>query len=156
MGIERTLRLIVTYKLIRAALSVLGSLALLVLFAAGFDGRAQVFVETVRDHATSGVSLSVSKLVLSALEPTHFKVVIAALFLDGVVVFIEGWALLRGWWWGPWLVIGASSVLLPFEVFELARVVSAPRLLVLVVNLAIVGWLLRRQWRARRAARQGP
>lgn len=89
MAVERTLRFIVAYKLIRAALSVLGALALVVAFAAGFDERAQVFVEAIRDHATSEVSLSAAKLVLSALEPTHFKVVIAALFLDGVVVFVE-------------------------------------------------------------------
>lgn len=35
-------------------------------------------------------------------------------------------------------MIGASSVLLPFEVFELARRVSVPRVLVLLLNVAIV------------------
>jgi uncharacterized membrane protein (DUF2068 family) len=146
---DRALRLIVAWKFGRAVLSLGAGLVLLIVLLGGLDARVQAFAAMLQSHAVSALSLGVSRLVQSALEPAHLEVVTAALILDGLMVLIEGVALLRGWRWGPWLVIAVTGVLLPFEVYELIERLSVTRVAVLAVNVAIVAWLLRRQ-------RQGP
>lgn len=146
---DRALRLIVAWKFGRAVLSLGAGLVLLIVLLGGLDARVQAFAAMLQSHAVSALSLGVSRLVQSALEPAHLEVVTAALILDGLMVLIEGVALLRGWRWGPWLVIAVTGVLLPFEVYELIERLSVTRGAVLAVNVAIVAWLLRRQ-------RQGP
>lgn len=146
---DSALRLIVAWKFGRAVLSLGAGLVLLIVLLGGLDARVQAFVAMLQSHAVSALSLSLSRLVQSALEPAHLRVVTAALILDGVMVFVEGLALLRGWRWGPWLVIALTCVLLPFEVYELIERVSVARAAVFVVNVAIVAWLLVRERRRR-------
>jgi uncharacterized membrane protein (DUF2068 family) len=60
-------------------------------------------------------------------------------------------ALREGHWWGPWLVVVASGVLLPYELFELVRHPRVGRALLVVVNAAVVLYLGRRALREHRA-----
>ena len=79
---------------------------------------------------------------LFAADPTH-------LLLAGVV--LAGYALLEGvegvglWWgrrWAEYLTLIATGLLLIPEVYELLHTVSALKVLTLVINLAVVGYLL--------------
>ena len=88
-------------------------------------------------------------------ERRNLAVATAAIFLDGVAVMVEWYALRRGHAWGEWLVVGATSVFLPFEVVALVRRVHAGRVALFVLNLAIVLYLARhvmKRGAARRAA----
>lgn len=143
--------MIIVYKFARAGLSVLGAIALGVLSAAGVTDEVATFVQNIHDHAASRLSLSLSELALTGLVPVHLFVFIAALGLDSGVLFVEGFALMRGWWWGPWLVSAASGVLLPFEVAAIVEHVSPTRILLLLINVAIVVYLLRRTWKRRQS-----
>jgi uncharacterized membrane protein (DUF2068 family) len=78
---------------------------------------------------------------------------ILALLLDGLLTLLEGWALYRGFPWAPWLVVIATGSLLPFEVAALARRLRVGRLLILLVNLAVVTYLGVRAMRQIRAGR---
>ena len=60
----------------------------------------------------------------------------AALFLT------EGTGLLFRKRWAEWLTIIATSSLLPFEMYELARKFTAVRLLALLINAAVVLYLI--------------
>ena len=91
----------------------------------------------------AGVWLELSELLSSALESQNLVWVGAAFLLDAALVFFEGFALWRGWWWGRWLVIVASLAFVSFEVAALVVRVSALRIAALVLNLLIVGWLVR-------------
>jgi uncharacterized membrane protein (DUF2068 family) len=65
---------------------------------------------------------------------------------------------LRGYLWAPWLVVGATSLLLPVELVEIIRHVTLGRVGLFLANSAIVIYLARGAWRAHqqhRAARQG-
>ena len=68
---------------------------------------------------------------------------VVALLADGVVSLIEGWALLHGRWWGPWLVVVATGALLPWEIWELIARPTWIRGALFVINLAVVAYLLR-------------
>lgn len=146
---ERAVTMIIVYKFVRAALSVLGAVALAAMTLGGVTDEATLFMQNIHDHAASKLSLSLSQLVLSGLAPRHLLVFIAALALDSAVLSLEGWALWRNLWWAPWLVAAASGVLLPFELAAIVEHVSPARILLLVVNVLIVAYLLRRTWRRR-------
>ncbi len=47
--------------------------------------------------------------------------------------------------WSRWFTVGATGSLIPIEIYELVRTVHIVRLLVLVANIAIVVYLIRRR-----------
>jgi uncharacterized membrane protein (DUF2068 family) len=47
--------------------------------------------------------------------------------------------------WARWFTIGATSSLLPVEVYEIVREVHAVRVLVLLVNVAVIIYLVNRK-----------
>ncbi|MFZ5440750.1 MAG: DUF2127 domain-containing protein [Myxococcota bacterium] len=143
------LKAIITWKVARAAVSLLGALVAWVLVASGQTSALQAWVQAVHDHAASALALRVTALVLPALEPKHLEVAIGALVVDGLSLLVEGWGLWRGARWAPWLVVGLTALLMPFEVHALVQHPSAPRVLVLLGNAVIVWWLVRHARRLR-------
>jgi len=47
--------------------------------------------------------------------------------------------------WARWFTIGATSSLLPVEIYEIVREVHAVRVLVLLANIAVIIYLLKRK-----------
>ncbi len=72
-----------------------------------------------------------------------------ATFLYAGVFLTEGVGLLLRKRWAEYLTVIATGSFLPIEVYELAHRFSAPRVLTLVVNLAVVIYLIVRLWRER-------
>lgn len=67
--------------------------------------------------------------------------------------FLEAYGLWRERAWAEWLALISGAIYLPFEIFELARQPDWVRLAILLVNLAVVLYMvfLRMQARARLA-----
>ncbi len=141
------LRLIIGYKLVKAGLELLGGPLLFTLSALGTVDRFRAYIVTVRQHAVEAWVLELSRLIETETTTRHVQVLAAVLVLDGVLSAVEGWSLHRRYTWGSWLVIFATSTLLPFEALELLRRASLARALLLVINLAIVAYLVRRRRR---------
>lgn len=70
---------------------------------------------------------------------------IVALLYAGLFA-VEGVGLWKSKRWAEYLTIIATSSFVPFEVYELMRHVSGPRLATLGVNLLVVGYLV---WKVR-------
>lgn len=139
------IRLITAYKLLKGGLALALSVTLLALLATHATPPLRAVLASVPHHFAGAWSVSFAKLLLSATQPPHLFIVSVALGADGVVTLLEGWALHHGHWWGPWLVILTTSSLLPFEVILLVHKVHAMRVVVLIVNIAIVLYLARRR-----------
>ena len=151
-----TLSVIIAYKFGRAALSLIGAVTALVLVLLGFAAPLERYAEAVHHHAVSALAMRLTQWFVTAVEPTHMLVVAAALALDGSVLLVEGWALSRGQKWGVWLVVGASGLPVPFEIVALLRHPALGRVLVLLINGAIVAWLTRHVLRRPRAPATTP
>jgi uncharacterized membrane protein (DUF2068 family) len=68
---------------------------------------------------------------------------LSALGAGYAVLFLtEGTGLLFRKRWAEWLTIVATSSLMPFEVYELIKQFTAVRLLALLVNAAVVLYLI--------------
>jgi uncharacterized membrane protein (DUF2068 family) len=137
-------RLIVAYKLVKAALWI----ALAAVFTAAVLGggaeELHALALGLRRHGVSAWSIHVANLLVTATTRGHLALTAVALGLDGVLSLVEGWSLWRRYAWGPWLVVIATGSLIPFELVELVRSVRLGRVLVLLVNVAIVVYLVRR------------
>lgn len=140
----RGLRLIIAYKLTRAAASLFAAALLAASAAADRTAPLQTVAEQVRGHATSAWSIALADALVSAVAPRHLWLVAGALALDAAFTFVEGWALHRSWWWGRWLVVIATLGFLPFEVIAIVRHADAGRVLLLGLNSLVALYLARR------------
>jgi uncharacterized membrane protein (DUF2068 family) len=146
------LEAIILYKLIKASLE--GVLCLLAIFllVRGAEAGAATLAQVLLDHFTGGWSLQMATLIVVGATSAHVKFVAVAAFADAALSAVEGLALAAGRWWAPWLVVGATAALLPWEIWELIRHPGWGRVLILLINLAVVAYLMVIVQREHRAA----
>ena len=146
---ERGLLLIIAYKLIKGVLWFVIAAVLIVMMRMGLSAKLEGAAENLRHHSQAW-AIELAELLTRASTPRGLVTIIVALVADGTLTLVEGWALIHGHWWGPWLVVVATGSLLPFEVVAFVRHPHFGRALILVVNLAIVVYLIRKALREHR------
>jgi uncharacterized membrane protein (DUF2068 family) len=62
------------------------------------------------------------------------------------VRFVEGYGLWHARAWAEWFAAAAGAVYVPFEVYELIRKLTLIRIGILLVNLAIIFYMLYLRW----------
>ena len=139
------IRLIVRYKFVKAVVELLLGVLLLVLVMAGLAANLRTVALNIRDHMVEDWSIALAERALRVVTEPHLLVVALASFLDGVISAAEGWVLHRRYWWSRWLVVGATSCLVPFEGVALVRHFSPVRLALLLLNAVVVVYLIRRR-----------
>jgi len=146
-------RLIIAYKWLKALLQ-LGIAVMLFLGARrGLATQLASLATELRAHAVHAWSDAAAAALLRFLARPHDLVLVAAaLAADAVVSVIEGWVLVQGYSWGPWVVVGATGSTIPFEIVALARHFNATRFGLFAINVAIVVYLVRRVMVGRRVA----
>ena len=117
---EAALRTIITYKWVKGVVQLLLFAALVTTFAVGLDDDLARWAHEFRNHSTRAYAVLLGRALERATTPRGMHITLFALLVDGIVTCIEGWALQRRHAWGPWLVVGVSGSLLPFEVYELS------------------------------------
>lgn len=117
--------------------------AIVIAAPATFAHELRVLVASFRAHAVAAWSIELAERLMRVTTERNLAVLGVASLLDGVLSFVEAWALHRRRPWSRWLVVGATCSLLPFEVVALVRHPTAGRVAILVVNAAIVVYLLR-------------
>lgn len=138
-------RMIIGYKLGKAILQVAAALILFYGATHGLAAALTEFAEKLREHAVHAWSNIVAAALLRFTHARHSLWLAAyALLGDALLSGLEGWALWRGFAWGSWLIVGATACLLPFEIHTMARHIRVGRVILFLVNLAIVAYLLRR------------
>jgi uncharacterized membrane protein (DUF2068 family) len=135
------LRLIIAYKLGKAALWLVLATVLGLLVTSGRLEAFRVLAGELQHHVASRWSLLLGQGLASTLSARGLRLVELGLGIDGLSSVLEAWALWRGHRWGPWLVAVASALPVPYEAWGLARQPSPWRALLLAVNLAVVAYL---------------
>lgn len=133
--------LVVIYKSVKAGLEFALCALLIAGLIFGFAHHLQELTMQLRTHVTRAWAVKSAEWLMNSATPQHLHLAGIALFLDGALTAFEAWALRRGHWWGPWLVVVASGSLLPWEVVELIHYQRVGRLIVFLINLAIVVYL---------------
>ena len=144
MTTDRGVRAIILYKTVKAVAEGVGAVVLgLLLLFHETEGLHDI-AAAIRHHVTGAWAVRLADLILAGTSHHAIVITVGALTVDCAVTGVEGWALARNHWWGPWLVVAASGLLLPVEVFELIRKPRVGHLVILVMNAAIVVYLARK------------
>jgi uncharacterized membrane protein (DUF2068 family) len=137
----RGLRLIAAFKLLKGlALLALGIGALKLLHQdveAIVEHWINVFQVDPHSHY---LQLFLEKL--SILDDRRLKELSVATFIYSAVFLTEGTGLALGQRWAEYLTIVTTASLLPLEVYELAKHASFGKGLALLINLAVVVYLI--------------
>jgi uncharacterized membrane protein (DUF2068 family) len=137
------LEAIIVYKLSKAVLEALMGVFLVVLLVRGPEATAATLAQFLIDHVPSAWTFKSATLIVLSGTRKHVRVAALLLVGDAILSTIEGMSLQRGYRWGHWLVVAATSALLPIEAVELVRKGGWFRAVVLVVNAAVVAYLVR-------------
>jgi uncharacterized membrane protein (DUF2068 family) len=79
---------------------------------------------------------------LMAVDDRQLRVISAVTLFYSTIMFTEGIGLFMGLRWAEFLTIIATSSFLPFELFEVFAHFSAGRVILLLVNIAVVAYLV--------------
>lgn len=139
---EAALRAVITYKWVKGVAQLLLAAALAVTLALGLHDELAQWAHEFRNHSTRAYAVVLGRLLERATTPRGLHITLAALVIDGTVTCLEGWALQSRRPWGPWLVVAVTGCLLPFEVYEMFHQFHWIRLVVLLVNAAVVVFLI--------------
>lgn len=148
---EIGLEAIIAYKLVKAVAEALLGAVAIYLVIRGPEAGAATLAESILEHAGAGWALRVATFVVKIGTRKHVELLAVVSLADAVLSAVEGLALRAGRWWAPWLVVVATGSLLPWELLEIVAHPRWTRLALLVINLAVVAYLMRRVLRERSA-----
>ncbi|MEO8672461.1 MAG: DUF2127 domain-containing protein [Tahibacter sp.] len=132
-----------------AAFKLLKSLLLLVLALTAFgllrDGVLEQFVAGVQNLPLAPGSHLLARLLDWAMQltPHRIKIFGVVMLVYSTVLCIEGVGLWRAQAWAEYLTVIATSSLIPFELYEIFHHPTPLKFGALVVNVAIVMYLIR-------------
>jgi len=139
----RVVRLIALFKLLKGILLIAVGVAALKLLHTDIAGVVEDWARLLgflQNSRFLGRALSAA----AALTPDRVRDVIVGSFLYGGLFLIEGiglWLLKR---WAMWFTVIITASFVPIEIYELAHHPSVGKVALLVINLGLVAYLIRR------------
>jgi uncharacterized membrane protein (DUF2068 family) len=149
-----TLRLIGAFKLVKGTLLIVVAVKMLHYIHEDLELSAYALAMRLHLDPEGRLVEPILRRLLDIDPRTLAHVSIGALAY-AALLYTEGIGLIMRQHWAEYLTIVATACLVPFEVYELARHVTATRVIALVINVAIVLYLvkvLRRDKRLAQAA----
>jgi uncharacterized membrane protein (DUF2068 family) len=139
------------FKLLKALLII--AVALGALHAARGDDPADMLERWTRELHIDPDGRHVGRVVqrILALDERHLRALSAGMFVYAGVFIVEGVGLIARRRWAEWFTVLVTGSFVPLEIYEIARHPGAVRIGALVVNLAIVAYLVVRLRRRREA-----
>lgn len=140
---SRMLRLIATFKLVKAALLIVVGISALKLIHTDIGSWLTEWV--VRFGLDPG-GMRVGRFLLKAAEltPNRLKEVGVGSLVYSALFITEGiglWLLKR---WAEWLTVIITASLIPVEIYEIHRHLTPARILLLLINLGVLAYLVNR------------
>jgi uncharacterized membrane protein (DUF2068 family) len=80
---------------------------------------------------------------LDTITPANVRFIASGALLYSLLLFVETGGLMARNYWAVWLAIGETAFFIPIEIFDLLRHFSWVVTGILVVNILIVGYLVR-------------
>jgi len=143
---DRGLLVIAWFKLLKALLLATAGLAALKLMQPGAERAVSDWVQALPVNVERRLAHRFLAR-LTGLSDRQLEALGVGFFAYASLFVVEGVGLWRQKRWAEYLTLVATSTLIPVEVYELARQVTAPRVAVLLGNVLVVvylAWALRR------------
>ena len=146
---DSLLRLIAAFKFLKAAMLIALSVGAFKLLHKDVGEIAEHWVGALRlDPGNHFVDTALGKA--SNLRPEQIRDLGLGSLIYAGLFFAEGTGLWLRKRWGEWLTVIIMSTLVPVEIYEIYRHPTLVRVAVLMINVAIVGYLI---YRIRRPGR---
>jgi uncharacterized membrane protein (DUF2068 family) len=137
------LRIIAVFKLLKSACLVVVGFGILKLIHQDAGSQLEHWVAMCGfDPGSRLISEAIDKA--ANLPPHKFKEFSAASFIYAGLFLTEGIGLWRMKRWGEWVTVTITSSLVPLEVYEIFHHPSAIKIFVLLINIAVVVYLVYR------------
>ncbi len=137
------LRAIAVFKFLKAGLLIAAALGAFRLLHKDVGAVAEHWVRLLHlDPGNHYVDVALGKA--ARLNPTQIKQLSLGSLFYAALFLVEGTGLWMRKRWAEWLTVILTSTLVPLEVYEIWRHVTAPKIVALLINLAIVGYLVYR------------
>lgn len=140
---RRLLRLIAWFKLLKAGSLIVLGVGILKLMHTDVSTKLERwFAMFGFDPGSRFVTHAIQKL--TNISPHRFKEFSLGSFLYAALFLTEGiglWLMKR---WAEWFTVVITASLVPLEIYEIHRHPSALKILVLIINITVVGYLLYR------------
>jgi uncharacterized membrane protein (DUF2068 family) len=134
-------KVIGTLKLISGAFALAAGIGILHYLDQGQGQGLEQFVSHLGlDPQNHIIHTVISRL--TGIDRVHLHAIEAGTFFYALLHLIEGIGLILEYDWAGYLVIVATSSLIPFEIYEIVKKLSLLRIALLVLNLAIVLYLI--------------
>ena len=134
--------LIAGFKLLKGLLLLIVGLGLLKLVHAEVATLLSKLLEELHLNTHSRV-LHALVLKVDVLQPQTILVMSLVSMAYAVMLLVEGVGLWFERAWAGYLTVISTSLFLPFELYEVMKHVTALRVIVLLLNIAIVVYLIR-------------
>lgn len=137
------LRLIAIFKFLKAALLIGLSFGVFRMMHQDIGMRVEHWVEAMHmDPGNPHVAMLLARL--ANLSPAQVKRLGLVGLLYGGLFLVEGTGLWLQRRWGEWATVVITGLLVPVEIYEIVRHPNVVKVLVLIVNVAVVAYLVYR------------
>lgn len=128
--------LIAVFKIVKAATLIAAGAGAFRLLNPDFAARVESWLASTQ--------LTAAHRILTLLGRTSdgkLEAIGVMLFAYAALFLLEGCGLLARKRWAEWLTVVATGSLIPFEIWECTRGVSAGKIVTIIVNVAVVVYL---------------
>jgi uncharacterized membrane protein (DUF2068 family) len=132
---------IAAFKLVKGLLLVAVGIGAVKLLHRDLADTVMRWVDILRVDPENRFIHGILTRVLS-ISPKQLKAASVGTFIYAALLFIEGTGLLLRKRWAEYFTIITTGGLIPLEVFEISRHVTSAKVVVLLVNIAIVVYLV--------------
>lgn len=147
-GQLRALRAVASVEFVKGLVVLLAGFGILSLVHRDAWDVAESFLEWLHISPETHYAQVFLNLADQVTDAKLWVVAIAALAYS-TLRFFEAYGLWRERAWAEWLALISGAIYLPFEIFELARRPDWVRLVIFLVNLAVVLYMGFLRWQAR-------
>lgn len=148
-----TLLAIALFKLIKGVLLIIVGIGALKLLHRDVAETVSHWIDVLRVDPDNRMIHSLLTRVIS-VTPKQLAAASVGTFIYAALLLTEGTGLLLRKRWAEYFTIITTAGLIPLEVYEIHRHLTAAKIVVLLVNIAIVIYLVARVWRTRRDGRE--
>src|SRR5215469_5592782 len=139
----RLLRVIAVFKFLKAAALIALSVGVFRMLHQDLGMRLEHWVRAMRlDPGNRYIERVLMRV--SDLSPAQIKNLGLVGLLYGGLFLVEGTGLWLQRRWGEWVTVVLTGALVPVEVYEIYRHPSPVKIVLLIVNVAVVGYLIYR------------
>ena len=137
------LLLIASMKFVKAAFLIITGIAALQLIDPEVGARLIHWTEEIQHHFSRDLLVKALNKILK-LGPENLRLVAIGTFLYATLFIIEGVGLWMDKAWAEWLAVLSTAALIPLELYEIALEASLTKVAVLILNIFVVAYLIRR------------